>query len=111
MVLQSFVMLSICVVILQARRSGTVVAGGTQCSRMAPETAEKANPASPATSEPANTETTITISVKLTGGKEVNCAKVDRDTWIWLCIKSSARSRVVMGGSVQERVIPEVKGA
>jgi hypothetical protein len=46
-------MLKNCVVMLHARSNGTASTGGSQWKRMAPATAENANPASPAVIAPA----------------------------------------------------------
>jgi hypothetical protein len=46
---------------LHAIISGTASKGGKTCSRIAPATAENANPARPATSAPAKTATLSTI--------------------------------------------------
>ena len=66
-------MLRSCVVMLQASSNGTAVDGATQCSNMAPATAEKAKPARPDTSDPANTETIIRASVRCAFCPETEC--------------------------------------
>jgi len=51
------------------------VIAGNQCSKMAPETAEKANPASPATSAPTNTEPTFNTSMPIDGERKADRCK------------------------------------
>src|ERR1700744_1529288 len=60
MVLRSRKRLAPCEAMLQAIISGTASSGGKKCSRMAPATAENANPASPETNAPANAATVRT---------------------------------------------------
>jgi hypothetical protein len=61
MLLRSATRLAACTAMLHAIISGTASKGGKTCSRIAPATAENANPARPATSAPAKTATLSTI--------------------------------------------------